>query len=214
MDARRYGRAQVGLSSQEIAALFAADVQEVALRLLGHRLGIDGVEVRITELEAYAGPEDGASHARFGQTDRNSAMWAEGATIYMYLCYGIHDMFNLVTGPPGQPSALLVRGCEVVRGHARISERRGGVTGRDLLAGPGKVAQGLGLERSWNGGKLGDARGLVLDTPDEVELGPVATGPRIGIDFAPVPDVARPWRFALPERGGVSHRRRLGVSST
>ncbi len=169
-------------------------VEDVARDLLGSHLCRDGVVLRITEVEAYGGPEDSASHGRHGRTPRNAPMWEEGGRVYMYLCYGLHRMLNIVTGGAGACGAILVRACEPVAGLDQVLARRGMARAAPLLlAGPGRVAQALGLELDFSGHPLYEAGGL------ELREGPpphrVAAGPRIGVEFAAPADRARPWRF-------------------
>lgn len=149
----------------------------------------------ITEVEAYAGPEDTASHARAGKTDRNAAMWGPPGHTYVYLCYGIHNMLNISADEPGRASAVLIRACEPIAGLDEIQRRRGG--GKlvpALLAGPGKVGAALQVDPSWSGHPLYRASELHLVAGDPPAG--VLVGPRVGIDFAEAADRARPWRFA------------------
>ena len=196
------------MTCAQAQAFLGRPVVEVARDLIGCRLRRGEVELRISEVEAYAGSSDTASHARFGKTARNSIMWGPAGRIYMYLCYGVHEMLNLVTGIEHEASAVLIRGCETLTGGELVSSRRGGKTGRDLLAGPGKVAQALALDRSWTGRKIGARAGLQLLARAEGACS-IVCGPRVGIDFAAQSDRRAPWRFAAAGAGGVSHRRLL-----
>jgi DNA-3-methyladenine glycosylase len=182
-------------------------VEEVAPDLLGRHLRHGEVTLRITEVEAYAGPEDSASHCRSGLTRRNAPMWERGGLAYVYFCYGMHHMLNLVTGPEGRGEAVLIRSCEPVAGLERVRERRGNLAGPVLLTGPGKVAQALGVDRSFNGHPLYTPGGLELleGTPPSGIL----RGPRVGIDFALEADRLRPLRFAAADSAWVSQRRSL-----
>ena len=145
------------------------------------------VTVELFEVEAYDGPNDPASHAYRGKTDRNAPMFGPSGTIYVYRSYGIHWCMNVVTGAEGEPSAILLRGGTVVQGHHLARERRG----RDdhLADGPGKLCQALAVD--------GDASGTAINDGDvRIELPPVpidayAATPRIGISKA----TRRPWRF-------------------
>lgn len=175
-------------------SFYQRPVQEVARELLGQRLVHGQVVLRITEVEAYAGPEDSASHARHGRTARNAVMWGPGGHAYLYLCYGLHWMLNLSTGPADDAAAVLIRGAEVEAGLDTVLARRGAPrASKGLLAGPGKVGQALALDRSFDGLALYRPGGL------EVREGPapkqIETTPRIGIGFATSADQARPWRF-------------------
>ena len=166
------------------------------------------VTLRITEVEAYGGPEDSASHARHGRTTRNAPVWGPPGRAYLYFCYGMHWMLNVVAGPEGQASAVLIRGAEVLVGLDCVLVRR--MTAKSspqLCAGPGKVAQALGLDRTFDGHDLLAPGGLELregSSPREV-----LAGPRLGIGFATAEDQARPWRFADAASGAVLQRKAL-----
>jgi DNA-3-methyladenine glycosylase len=188
-------------------AFFLRPVQEVAPDLLGRYLRRDAVTLRITEVEAYGGPEDSASHSRSGRTPRNAPMWGPGGHAYIYFCYGMHHMLNVVTGAAGQPSAILVRSCEPVTGLEQVRSRRGGLEGPVLLTGPGKVAQALALDLGFSGHPLFEPGGLELL---EGEPGTaILHGPRVGIDFAHPTHRDLAWRFALAGTRWVSQRRGL-----
>jgi DNA-3-methyladenine glycosylase len=182
-------------------------VEVVARDLLGRHLRLGHVTLAITEVEAYGGPSDSASHARSGLTPRNAPMWEEGGRAYMYLCYGIHSMLNVVTGPAGVAEAVLIRSCRPVAGAHEILARRNGIQGPAQLTGPGKVAQALGLDLSYTRHPLFERGGLELleGEPSETLL----HGPRVGVDFATPEDRERPWRFAAGETPWVSHRKGL-----
>ncbi|WP_243287323.1 DNA-3-methyladenine glycosylase [Geothrix terrae] len=186
----------------------AGPVWEVAPGLLGARLAREDVVLRITEVEAYAGPEDSASHARHGRTARNAPMWGPPGRAYLYFCYGVHWMLNVVTGPEGEACAVLIRGVEVVSGLETVLARRKAARPTpQLCAGPGKVAQALGLDRAFDGHDLLAPGGL------ELRPGPpparILTGPRLGIAFATPEDQARPWRFADGDSRAVLQRTAL-----
>jgi len=188
-------------------AFFLRPVVAVARELLGARLRHGGVTLRITEVEAYDGPEDSASHCRAGRTPRNAPMWQAGGRAYVYFCYGMHHMLNVVTGPEGQGSAVLIRSCEPVEGLEEIRRRRGGLDGPVLLTGPGKVAQALAVDRSFSGHLLYEPGGLELLAGAPVQ--PCLRGPRVGVDYAGEADRLRPWRFAIPDSRWVSARKGL-----
>lgn len=185
-------------------SFFARPVDQLARALLGCRIKRGAVVLAITEVEAYAGPEDSASHARFGETPRNAAMWGPAGRAYVYLCYGLHNMLNVAAAEPGCASAVLIRACEPVAGLAEIRERRGGKSGVALLAGPGKVGAALELDASWSGHPLYRAGGMSI-LPGQPPAG-VLVGPRVGIDYAEPEDRARPWRFAVADNPWVSQR--------
>ncbi len=118
---------------------------EVAPELLGAVLSVDGVAVRLTEVEAYEGESDPASHAWRGPTPRNAVMYGPAGRLYVYLSYGIHSCVNIVCDVEGRASAVLLRAGEVVAGEERVRTRRGAVPHRRLASGPGNVGSALGL---------------------------------------------------------------------
>ena len=190
-------------------------VEQVAPDLLGRHLRHGEVVLRITEVEAYGGQADSASHCRSGRTARNAPMWGPGGRAYVYFCYGMHHMLNIVTDVPGVASAVLIRSCEPVAGLDLVCQRRGGRTGPQgpvLLTGPGKVAQAQGVDLTFSHHPLFREGGLELleGTP----AGEILRGPRVGVDFAREADRARPWRFALAGSLWVSQRRTLAPLST
>ena len=185
-----------------------APPDRAARSLLGCLLMRDGVILRITEVEAYGGPEDTASHARHGRTARNAVMWGPAGRAYLYFCYGVHWMLNVATGPEDTPAAVLIRGAEVVAGLETVLARRNAARPSPALcAGPGKVAQALGLDRSFDGHDLLAEGGLEL-RPGPPPLQIVA-GPRLGIAFASPADQARPWRLADGDSRAVARRKAL-----
>jgi DNA-3-methyladenine glycosylase len=183
-------------------------VDLAARSLLGCLLVREDVTLRITEVEAYGGPEDTASHARHGRTARNAPMWGPPGRAYLYFCYGMHWLLNVVTGPEGEASAALIRGAEVLGGLERVLERRqaANLTPR-LCAGPGKVAQALALDGTFDGHDLFRPGGLELR--EGLTPGQVLAGPRLGIGFATLEDQARPWRFADGDSLAVLQRKDL-----
>ena len=188
-------------------AFYLRPVDQVAPDLLGRHLRHGEVVLRITEVEAYGGQDDSASHCRSGRTPRNAPMWEQGGQAYVYFCYGVHHMLNIVTGAALDASAILIRSCEVVAGLDLVTRRRGGLTGPGLLTGPGKVAQALAVDLSFTRHQLCLPGGLELleGTPS----GDLLRGPRVGVDFAVAADRERPWRFALAGTPWVSQRKTL-----
>ncbi len=191
-----------------MSPLLGGAVAEAARSLLGCRLIHGEVTLRITEVEAYGGPEDSASHARHGRTARNAVMWGPSGRAYLFFCYGTHWMLNVATGPEGQAAAVLIRGAEVVAGLETVLTRRNVTRATPTLcAGPGKVAQALGLDRSFNGHNLLTAGGLsLLPGPAPTHL---LAGPRLGIAYATPEDQARPWRFADGDSRAAAQRKAL-----
>ena len=167
---------------------------EIAGLLLGQTLGCGSRSGLIVEVEAYEGTDDPASHAYRGPTARNQVMFGPAGRLYVYRSYGVHWCANVVCGPEGTASALLLRAIEPVAGldemwAARPKARR--VT--DLGSGPGKLCAALGIDGSHNGVDL-----LASGSPVALTAGPpaqaqVAIGRRIGLSKA----VERPWRFGL-----------------
>ncbi|MBW2732279.1 MAG: DNA-3-methyladenine glycosylase [Deltaproteobacteria bacterium] len=185
-------------------SFYARDALEVAYDLLGKVLRHDDVWLRISEVEAYRWPDDTANHCRAGRTARNAPMWGLAGHTYVYLCYGMHQMLNLVTGAEGEGAAVLIRACELVRGHNTVQSRRGGKEGPVLLTGPGKVGAALALDGSFNHHALYELGGLELhEGPAPVS---VLTGPRVGIDYAALADRQAPWRLAIAGSLWVSVR--------
>lgn len=181
------------------------DAVEVARDLLGSVLVRDDVALRITETEAYAGPHDTACHARSGPTRRNAALFGPPGRAYVYLCYGLHWMFNVVTGPEGYGAAVLIRAAEPLAGLETVRRRRGGRSGPDLLTGPGKVGAALGLDGSWTHHPLFEPGGLELRRGSPPTA--VLAGPRVGIDYAEPEHRDAPWRFAVADSRWVSRPR-------
>jgi DNA-3-methyladenine glycosylase len=168
--------------------VLAGPVLEVAPRLLGAVLTHGDVAVRLTEVEAYDGPNDPGSHAFRGRTPRNAAMFGEPGHLYVYFTYGMHHCCNVVCGPPGTPSAVLLRAGEVVRGAEIARSRRTSRSDRDLARGPARLCQALAIGLAENGADLTSGP-LTLELGEQVTE--VSTGPRVGLRGAP----DRPWRF-------------------
>ena len=152
---------------------FLQDALTVAPRLLGCRLLVDGRELTITETEAYLGESDTACHARHGRTKRTEMLYRRGGHVYVYLCYGIHSLLNIITGAMDDPQGVLIRCCEGAEG-------------------PGRLTKAMGIDLSFNG--------LDILTSDRIGLWKgqdctYCTAPRVGIGYASLEDQQRPWRF-------------------
>jgi DNA-3-methyladenine glycosylase len=186
---------------------YARDALDVARDLLGQEIWHGGVGLRITEVEAYRYPDDSANHCRAGLTTRNAPMWGPPGRAYVYLCYGLHQMLNLVTNRNGEGAAVLIRSCEPLAGHATIRRRRGGKEGPVLLTGPGKVGQALGLDGSFSGHALYRRGGL--EVREGTPVNDVAIGARIGIGYAEPAHQDAEWRLAVAGSPWVSHARQL-----
>ena len=179
------------------------DVTERARGLLGRLLHGHGVTIRITEVEAYGGVADPASHA-YTRTARSEIMYGPPWRLYMYRSYGIHHCANVVTGPTEQAAAVLVRAGAVVDGLDLAKERRGDqVPDEQLARGPGNLAAALGLTLDDLGTDLLAADGVHLG-PEGAPVDDVLSGPRVGVSRAA--DV--PWRFWLADEPSVSAYRR------
>jgi len=179
-----------------------ADVVALARSLLGKFLmtNIGGVLTGgiITETEAYEGVTDKASHAYNGlRSKRTETMYREGGISYIYLCYGMHHLFNIVTNIKDKPHAVLVRGVFPMVGIEEMQKRTGKKTSAyELTNGPGKLSKALGITVKYNGTKLTgntiwiEDRGIICGDSD------ITTGPRIGVDYAKE-DALLPYRFVL-----------------
>jgi DNA-3-methyladenine glycosylase len=187
--------------SPDLRDLFAGPVLEVAPRLLGATLRHGDVAVRLTEVEAYDGSGDPGSHAFRGPTPRNEVMFGPPGHLYVYFTYGMHFCCNVVCGPEGVASAVLLRAGEVVHGIETARERRPRSTDRDLARGPARLCQALDIGRSENGADL--TAGSLTLTPADEPSGDVSTGPRVGLREA----ADRPWRYWLTGEPTVSSYR-------
>jgi DNA-3-methyladenine glycosylase len=181
----------------------ARPAEELAPDLLGWTLrstvGGRVVEGRIVETEAYTGPDDPASHSarRIGRTARNESMFGPPGTGYVYLIYGIHWCFNVVSAAEDDPQAVLVRALEPLRGAKEMALRRGRRS--DLSNGPGRLCQALGIDGGLDGHDLTHPP-LELVPPPARYTGPIGVSGRIGIRRAR----DRPLRFFMEEHPDVS----------
>jgi DNA-3-methyladenine glycosylase len=168
---------------------FDVDAHEMAQRLIGAVLLVDGIGGRIVETEAYD-RTDPASHSHSGPTPRNQAMFGPPGRAYVYRSYGIHWCLNMVCREEGHGAGVLIRAIEPLKGIEVMCERRGLHDVRLLCSGPGRVGQALAIVHAMNGHRL-DQKPFEVHAPDH--LHEVLVGPRIGISKAA--DV--PWRFGL-----------------
>ena len=180
----------------------------VARDLLGARMIHESPEGtiggRIVEVEAYAGPEDLAAHSSRGRTPRNAVMFGPPGHLYVYLVYGLHHCMNVVTGPGQKPEAVLIRALEIDEGMGPARARRGPrPPDARLAAGPGNVAQALGVDGTLNGADL--VLGPVRIEPRSGPIPPTRSGPRVGVDYAG-PWAERPMRFWIADDTHVSRR--------
>jgi DNA-3-methyladenine glycosylase len=153
-------------------------------------------EGMITETEAYGGAEDAACHAHLNRrTTRTEVMFAPGGVAYVYLCYGLHHLFNIITGPRDSPQAVLVRAVRIVAGSEAVRRRRRGVAEKDWASGPGRVCAALGIGRQHYGHDLAAGGAIwIEDRGIKVPRREITAGPRIGIAYAG-DWVHVPWRF-------------------
>jgi len=195
---------------------FERDVLDVAPALLGATLTHAGVTLRLTEVEAYAGEAgDPGSHAFRGQTPRTAVMFGPPGHLYVYFTYGMHFCANVVCGPDGTASAVLLRGGEVVAGQDLVRVRRQGVRERDWARGPARLTRALALGRDENGLDLcGTDPATRIDAPSvPTEPHRHRTGPRVGVSGPGGDGAAYPWRFWIDGEPTVSPYRR-GVVRT
>lgn len=187
------------------------DILKICKQLLGTVLmsNIDGKITggRIVELEAYRGSVDKASHAFPNKiTPRTSTMFENGGVAYVYLCYGIHRLFNIVTNSPGEPDVILIRALQPEVGENHMMERRGIEGGQNtagMTSGPGKLtaALSIGLEHN-NIDLIGDTIWVETDGPD-VRDTEIKVSERIGVGYAGE-DALLPWRFSIKDNTWVS----------
>ncbi len=185
-------------------SFFARPAPVVAPDLLGRvlrcTLPAGTVELRLTEVEAYQGPDDPASHAYRGRTPRNAVMFGPPGHAYVYFTYGMHFCVNLVCGPDGSPGAVLLRAGEVTAGLELARERRS--TSRrdcDLAQGPARLTVALGIDRAQDGADLdGPVLRLLPGAPPPAAL--IRSGPRTGISVG----TETPWRFWTEGEPSVS----------
>lgn len=174
----------------------------MAPQLLGCRLvrtiGDHTIEVRIVETEAYH-QTDAASHSYRGQTPRTSVMFGPPGHLYVYFTYGMHYCCNIVTGLPGEGSAVLIRAVEPIKGEAvmRTNRLRAGI---ELCNGPAKLCRALDIDSSMNGHNLSEEP-LLLYLEPPFESDKIVATTRIGISKAQ----DKPWRFYIKGNGYVSH---------
>ena len=156
------------------------NAEELAPWLLGkficHKQGDTVIRLRITETECYLGESDTACHASKGKTKRNAPMYLQGGYLYVYLCYGIHNLINIVSGEENSPEAVLIRGVE-------------GATG------PGRASKALNIDVSFSGYDLCDGGEIWIENSDDIAM--YTTAKRVGIDYASEKDRNRLWRFII-----------------
>lgn len=178
-----------------------SDVVKIARELLGKVLytNINGIVAggMIVETEAYSWKEKGC-HAYGGKmTKRNAVMFQEGGLSYVYLCYGMYEMFNVVTNREGIADAVLIRALEPLDGIPEMQLRRGALKNPfHLTSGPGKLTKAMGIDRKLNGKSLLDGEVWLEDIGRRIPPRAIDVSPRIGIDYAGE-DAQLPWRFTV-----------------
>lgn len=166
------------MSKRLTARFYQRPTPVVARALLGKVLVHGQYRARITECEAYLGPEDLASHARFGRTKRSHVMFEAGGRAYVYLCYGVHMMFNVVTDRANTGGAVLIRAATILQGSSLPPERTNG---------PGKLTRALELKLCHNRVDLVKSDSLYISSglgAQRIKEDRVHVGPRIGVDYA------------------------------
>lgn len=162
---------------------------------------------RIVETEAYDGSMDRACHAFFQKrTERTEVMFKEGGRSYVYLCYGIHHLFNIVTHEPGKASAVLIRALEPIEGLDEMKLRRKQNNELLLANGPGKVAQAMGITREYNDTLLYEEDSPIwIGEHEERKEWDIVRTTRIGVDYAGE-DAQLPWRFYIDNNPYISKK--------
>jgi len=186
---------------------FSASVVELARDLIGSVLHsrIDDVHTSgiIVESEAYSGAVDRASHAyQNKQTARTSVMFEEGGRSYVYLCYGLHHLFNIVTGPEGVADAILIRALQPMSGKKIMKNRRGGGKNNRLTSGPANLSKAMGINITHNNLLL-DGTSIWISKGKMINNQHIIACPRVGVDYAGS-DASLPWRFYVKDNPWVS----------
>lgn len=184
------GDAGVAPGGRIDAAFFARDPVSVARDLIGCELLHAGVGGRVVETEAYA-EHEAACHAHVGVTARTGVLFGPPGRAYVYLSYGIHQLFNVVVEPEGVGAAVLIRALEPTLGIELMRERRSGRRDRELCSGPGRLTSALGIGAEHNDSDLATGAIELRHRPAAGDEPPIVAGPRIGISKA----VELPWRY-------------------
>lgn len=183
------------------------DVVTIAKELLGKTLVtmIDGVRTSgvIVETEAYAGVTDRASHAwNERRTNRTAVMYQPGGVAYVYLCYGIHYLFNVITHAADQPHAVLIRALEPADGQEMMKARFGNQPTQNITAGPGNLSKALGINNTLTGESMNGPLVWIEDAP-ALPDDQVVVSTRVGVAYAGE-DAYRPYRFSVKDNKWVS----------
>jgi DNA-3-methyladenine glycosylase len=190
-----------------------ADVVTIARELVGKILvtNFEGhlTAGRIVETEAYNGAVDMASHARKGRrTNRTEVMFGRGGVAYFYLCYGIHELFNVVTNLEETPHAILIRALEPLAGTEQMLLRSFKTkAGFDLTRGPGNVSKALGISTKHTGVDLLENEMFIIDDGFKLKKSEIIASPRVGVDYAQE-DALLPYRFYIKNNTFVSGKKK------
>lgn len=182
------------------------NVTVIAKQLLGKIL-VTKIDNQITsgiivETEAYSSIERG-SHAFKGMTKRNEVMYEPGGKAYVYLCYGVHEMFNVVTNEKGKADAILIRALEPLSGIEIMLNRMKTNSSSRITSGPGKLTKAMGIDRKLNGEELNKNKIWIEDKGIKIKPSAIVHSQRIGIDYAG-DDALLPWRFTIRENKWIS----------
>ena len=177
------------------------NVVKIARELLGKGLftRVDDTVTggMIVETEAYSWKERGCHAYGARKTQRNAVMFGSGGHSYVYLCYGMHNLFNIVTNQSDVADAILIRAIEPMEGIEEMKRRRGRLTNNfHLTSGPGKLTKALGIDRKWNGKYLLSNELWLEDFGHNIQKNEIEASHRIGIDYAGA-DAKLPWRFTV-----------------
>ena len=167
--------------------------QELLGKILVREMGGEEISGRIIETEAYTGPGDPASHAFRGPTPRSRIMFGPPGRAYVYFCYGVHHLLNVVTEKEGTAGAILIRGLEPLEGIDRMMKNRGGKRGKGLMDGPGKLTEALEITLALNGWNLTRGKELYIIKGETHPGEQIIAAPRVGIRNA----TDKLWRFRL-----------------
>jgi DNA-3-methyladenine glycosylase len=182
------------------------NVVQIAKDLLGKTIAtVSNGQVTsgiIVETEAYSFRERGCHAYLNRMTERNRVMFDEGGIAYVYLCYGIHNLFNVVTNKSDKAEAVLIRSLQPVEGEELMKERMRTTSLKRITSGPGKLTKALGIDRTHNGKNLMSSD-LWIESGIKVAKNEIVSSTRIGIDYAGE-DAKLPWRFYLKDNVWVS----------
>ncbi len=182
------------------------DVTQIARQLLGKKLVSNVLGKKsggiIVETEAYSFRERGCHAYANKMTNRNKVMFEAGGVAYVYLCYGIHNLFNVVTNKQGVADAVLVRALEPVEGEEWMLSRMKTTSIKRITSGPGKLTKALGIDRTFDGKELNSIE-LWIEEGVKVSSHQIISSARIGIDYAG-DDALLPWRFSIRDNPWVS----------